>query len=80
MANKIYAWVSSETCTNRRAVRCGERAGRNDELVSRHGDYNPWLYSKRETLAIIASGCADARNYYRVQMARLVSELLDWAY
>ena len=79
MSPKIYAYVTSETCTSRHAIRPGSFVGRNQEPVSRHGDYNPWPYGKRETLAIIAHGCSDASQYYRFQCARLVSELLDWS-
>ena len=79
MSRKVYAYVKSETCTSRGAVRPGSCVGRNEEPVSRHGDWNPWLYGKRETLAIVAKGCADASQYYRFQCARLVAELLDWS-
>jgi hypothetical protein len=78
MSRKVYAYVKSETCTIRDAVRPGSFVGRNEDPVSRHGDYNPWLHGKRETLAIIALGCSDASRYYRFQCARLVAELLDW--
>ena len=78
MNRKVYAYVKSETCTSRDAVRLGSFVGRNEELVSRHGDYNPWLYGKRETLTIIARGCTDASRYYTYQCACLVADLLDW--
>ena len=76
---KTYAWVKSETCNIRGAVLPGSTVGRNEEPVSRHGDWNPWVFGKRETLAIIASGCADASRYYRYQCAQLVAELRGWA-
>ena len=79
MSRKVYAYVKSETCTIREAVRPGSFVGRNEELVSRHGDWNPWLNGKHETLAIIARGCSNASQYYRFQCARLVAELLDWS-
>ena len=76
---KTYAYVKSECCTSRDAVLPGTFVGRNPEPVSLHGDYNPWYYGKRETLAIIARGCSDASQYYRFRCACLVAELLDWS-
>ena len=78
MSRKIYAWVKSETCTIRDAVRPGSFVGRNEEPVSKHGDYNPWYYGKRETLAIIGQTATAANSYHRA-CARLVADLLDWA-
>lgn len=78
MKNKIYAYVKSETCTMRDAVVPGSTVGRNEEPVSRHGDWNPWVFGKRETLAIIARGAADASRYYMYQCAQLVAALLGW--
>lgn len=78
MNRKIYAWVKSETCTSRDAVRPGSYVGRNKEPVSKHGDYLPWLYGKRETKAVINQP-ATAANSYQRQCARLVAALLDWA-
>lgn len=75
---KTYAWVKSETCTIRGAVLPGSFVGRNEEPVSRHGDYIPWYYGKRETLAIISQPATGANSYHR-QCARLVAELRDWA-
>ena len=77
MSRKIYAWVKSETCTSRDAILPGSRVGRNEEPVSRHGDWNPWLWGKRETLAIIALP-AMAHNVYRRACALKVAELLNW--
>ena len=76
---KIYAYVKSQTCVVRGAVRPGSFIGRNMGPVSRDDDYVPWFYGKRETLAIIARGCSDASRYYRFQSARLVAELLGWS-
>lgn len=73
----IYAWVKSETSVGRDAVRPSTRVGRNEELVSRHGDWNAWTYGKRETLAII-NQTATAANSYQRRCARLVAALLDW--
>ena len=78
MRNKIYAWVKTETCTIRGAVLPGSRVGRNEEMVSRHGDYLPWLRGKRATLRIIREGCANATNYYRYRCAVAVAELRGW--
>ena len=75
---KTYAYVKSECCTSRDAVLPGTFVGRNQEPVSRHGDYNPWYYGKRETLAIINQTATAANSYHRA-CARLVAELRDWA-
>jgi hypothetical protein len=75
---KTYAYVKSECCTSLHAVLPGTFVGRNEEPVSRHGDYNPWYYGKRETLAIIAQTATAANSYHRA-CARLVAELRDWA-
>lgn len=72
---KIYAYVSSETCTVRRALLLGTNAP-NGERVSKHGDYNPWPFGKKETLAMF--DLPGAHNSYRRQAARLVADLLDW--
>ena len=79
MSRKVYAYVKSETCTSRAALWPGSLLGRNEEPISRRGDWNPWYYGKRETLAIIARGCSDASQYYRFRCACLVAELLDWS-
>jgi hypothetical protein len=74
--SKVYAYVKSETCTVRSAARPGSFIGRNDEPVSKHGDYDPWPFGKRETLAMI--DLPGAHNSYRRQAARLVADLLIW--
>jgi hypothetical protein len=76
---KVYAYVKSETCVSRGAVLPGSLVGRNQEPVSRHGDYRPWWYGKRETLAIINQPATAANSYHR-QCARLVANLRDWSY
>jgi hypothetical protein len=76
--NRIYAWIKAECCVTRDAVRPGSTVGRNEEPVSRHGDWRPWLHGKRETLTIIERGCADASRHYTYQCAVMVAELLDW--
>ena len=75
---KIYAWVKSEACNIRDAVLPGSTVGRNEEPVSLHGDYNPWYYGKRETLAIIAQTATAANSYHRA-CAWMVAKLRDWA-
>lgn len=75
---KIYAYVKSETCVIRGAVRPGERVSRNEEMVSRHGDYRPWVHGKRETCNIAFDPFPTAANAYQRQCARLVINLLDW--
>ena len=70
----IYAYVTSETCRNRNAVRPGtEIDGR---PVSKRGDYIPWPYGKRETLAI-ATGHGIWSSYMQ-QSAAAIARLLGW--
>ena len=78
MSRKVYAYVKSETCTSRAALWPGSFLGRNEEPISRRGDWNPWYYGKRETLAIINQTATAANSYHRA-CARLVAELRDWA-
>ena len=74
---KVYAYVKSETCISRDACLPGSFDGKSNEPVSRHGDWNPWYYGKRETLAIIAQTATAANSYHR-HCARLVADLLEW--
>ena len=71
---RIYAYVSSESCTVRRAVRPGEEF--HDVPISKHGDFRPWPYGKRATKNLLKSTSA-AASYTR-EMARKVINLLDW--
>lgn len=73
---KVYAYVKSECCTVKAAALPGSYVGRNGEAVSKHGDYNRWIYGKRETIAML--NLPGAHNAYRRQCARLVADLLDW--
>lgn len=75
MSPRIYAYVTSEICNIRYAVRPGTSIGDNDVPVSHHDDFHRWCYGKRETLAIIANG---GPSDYVWQCAKRVAELLDW--
>ena len=58
---RIYAYVTSETCSYARAVELGSII--DGKPVSRHGDYYPWYCGKRDTLReITASGYKAARG------------------
>jgi hypothetical protein len=71
-----YAYVTTETCRQRDAVRPGALIGQRDETpVSRHGDYTAWRYGKRETLKLMVDGY----TAYTRASARAVAELLGWA-
>lgn len=72
---KVYAYVSSETCTIRRAILPGHEAP-NGESVSKHGDYQRWPFGKRETLAML--NLPGAHNSYRREAAGLVADLREW--
>lgn len=73
---RTYAYVSSETCIIRRAFRPGEEHPRTWQPIHKHGDFTPWYFGKRETLALM--NAEGAHNSYRRQAARLVAELLGW--
>jgi hypothetical protein len=45
-----YAYVTTETCLLRDAVRPDALLGRDEIPVSRHGGYTAWPHGKRETL------------------------------
>ena len=76
MANRVYAYVSSETCVIRHAYRPGEFHPKTGEPIYKHGDFDRWPFGKRETLAMLK--LQGAHNSYRREAARLVAELLDW--
>ena len=76
MSQRVYAYVSSETCVTRRAYRPGEFHPKTGEPIHKHGDFNRWPFGKRETLAMLK--LSGAHNSYRRQAARLVCDLLDW--
>ena len=72
---KTYAYVNTETCQRRDAVRPGSYIGRDEIPVAKHGDYTTWCCGKRETLAM-------CENYlltpYRRSCARAVATLMGW--
>ena len=68
---KTYAYVTSETCSYTRAELPGETVS--DRPVSRHGDYVPWRYGKRETVRILAIGSG-----WIHRAARAVAMLYGW--
>ena len=76
-----YAYVSSETCHETRAVRPGANvntSGRESdggEPISRHGDYVRWYNGKRATLGMIADQTVTGWQH---RAARAVARLLDW--
>jgi hypothetical protein len=69
-----YAYVTTETCRQRDAVRPGALIGRDEIPVSRHGDYTAWLHNKRETLRRITI----ANTAYARASARAVANLFGW--
>ena len=73
---RAYAYVTTETCRLRDAVRPGALIGRDQTPVSRHGDYTPWPHGKRETLRRMADG----DTAYQRESAREVAITLDWAF
>lgn len=70
-----YAYVTTETCRIVSAEKRGALIGRDERPVSRHGDYAPWQYGKRETLAILRD---IGTPIYRYHAAKRVAELLGW--
>jgi len=69
---RITAYVTSETCRSRDAVRPGTWIG--ERRVSRHGDWQPWYYAKRETVAMADHG----QTAYLRGSARAVARLMGW--
>jgi hypothetical protein len=74
--SKIYAYITSATCTAQRAVKPGTEAY--GKPVSKCGDYEPWMIGKRVTLDLISQGNSNV-SMRRWQSARLVAVLLGWA-
>jgi hypothetical protein len=72
---RAYAYVTTETCRVRDAVRPGALIGRDEIPVSRHGDYTAWCDGKRETLRRMADG----DTAYGRKSARAVAILMGWA-
>jgi hypothetical protein len=73
---RAYAYVTSECCRLRDAVRPGALIGRDEIPVSRHGDYTPWPHGKRETLRRVADG----DTAYKRESAQAVAIALGWAF
>jgi hypothetical protein len=71
---RTYAYVTSECCRQRDAVRPGTTIGRDEIPVSRDGDYTAWPHGKRETIRRMADG----DTAYKRESARAVAELLGW--
>ena len=74
MRARTYAYVSTETCHQRDAVRPGATIGRDEIPVSRHGDYTAWPHGRRETLRRMADG----DTAYTREAARAVALALGW--
>jgi hypothetical protein len=71
-----YAYVTTECCRQRDAVRPGALIGRDEIPVSRHGDYTAWRHGKRETLRRMTDG----DTAYTRDSARAVAIELGWAF
>jgi hypothetical protein len=71
---RAYAYVTTECCRQRDAVRPGALIGRDEIPVSRHGDYTAWPHGKRETLRRITI----ANTAYARASARAVANLFGW--
>ncbi len=72
---RAYAYVTTECCRLRDAVRPGALIGRDEIPVSRDGDYTPWQHSKRVTLSLMTDGF----TAYTRESARAVAVLMGWA-
>ncbi len=72
---RAYAYVTTECCRQRDAVRPGALIGRDEIPVSRDGDYAPWPHGKRETLRRMTDG----DTAYGRASARAVAILMGWA-
>jgi hypothetical protein len=71
-----YAYVTTETCRQRDAVRPGALIGRDEIPVSRDGDYTAWPHGKRATLRLMTDG----DTAYRRESAQAVAITLGWAF
>ena len=69
---RIYAWVTSETCTSARAFAPGSEY--QGVPVSTHGDLRPWYYNKRETLKLASAGPGS----WERRTAAMVAYVLGW--
>lgn len=75
---KTYAYVKKQCCLSFSAEMPGSFVGRNEEPVSRHGDYERWHHGKRQTLLIASTPAKDSNELYRQHCAQAVVELLGW--
>jgi hypothetical protein len=73
---RTYAYVTTETCRQRDAVRPGTLIGRDEIPVSRDGDYTAWPHGKRETLRRMTHG----DTAYQRESAQAVAVTLGWAF
>lgn len=71
---RAYAYVTTETCRLRDAVRPGALIGRDEIPVARDGDYAAWPHGKRETLRRMTDG----DTAYTRGSARAVADLFGW--
>ena len=71
---RAYAYVTTETCRQRDAVRPGALIGRDEIPVARDWDYAPWPHGKRETLRRMAI----SETFYDRASARAVADLFGW--
>ena len=73
---RAYAYVTTETCRQRDAVRPGALIGRDEIPVSRDGDYTAWPHGKRATLRLMTDG----HTAYKRESAQAVAIALGWAF
>ena len=69
-----YAYVTTETCRLRDAVRPGALIGRDEIPGSQDHDYTAWPHGKRETLRLMTDG----DTAYTRASARAVVLLMGW--
>jgi hypothetical protein len=74
MRARTYAYVTTETCRQRDAVRPGALIGRDEIPVSQDHDYTAWPHGKRETLRRMTDG----DTAYQRGSARAVVLLMGW--
>ena len=79
MKQKVYAYVTNESCGVHDARKPGSRIGNEYKPVSKHGDYVAWTYNKKETLSFARGEVHGAyRNLYHIGTAQSVAALLGW--
>jgi hypothetical protein len=74
---RVYAYVSSESCNRVEAYKPGATVGRDQQPVSKCGDLTAWKLGKRETLKVIINPHPLCRLHKRVAAA-MVARLLGW--